>query len=614
MSTLETPTVARPAPAAQRKPVAPTSASPEIRGREIALVVLGGIAIAIAMSWPLALHMGSRISPDIGDPIRTAWQVAFAGHQLLHDPLHLWTSNAFWPHPDSFLFSDSLLGYAPAAFFGSGPVAALVRYNVLWIGAYAFTFVGAYLLARELRAGRAGGLVAGAAFAYAPYRLDEAGHLHVVSAGGVALTLFLLLRGYRRRSRGLVLAGWLLAAWQMSLGFTLGLQLAYTIAAIAIVLGVLAWRRRADRDAFLARERECVRGLLVASAVGMAVFGAVTAIEAHAYLRVGDEYPTAKRTIAEVKRYSANLDAFIAAPAQNRVWGGATAGARHQLSSQNESSLFPGLTILALAAVGLGAGLYSRRLRVALVATGAVSAIISLGFNPTFGNLTYKPLFRFAPGFDAIRTPGRFAMLTSLSLALLAAAGTHELVRRLRARENGSSTPTLARYVPAALATVLAALVVVEGTGHLGHPRVPVLPAALQNVASLPRPLLMLPTDPATDRAFQYFSTQGFPRIANGNSTFDLPAQDDLRGGMQNFPDAAGVRKLRSLGIRTVVLVTDLRGNPAYPFPPDHVAIPEPPDPAAAARKPVAGLGITKRLEGDVVIYELSPARAVGTG
>ena len=43
------------------------------------------------------------------------------------------------------------------------------------------------------------------------------------------LALFLLLRGYRRGSRGLVLAGWLVSAWQVSLGFTLGLQYCYLL-------------------------------------------------------------------------------------------------------------------------------------------------------------------------------------------------------------------------------------------------------------------------------------------------------------------------------------------------------------------------------------------------
>ncbi len=38
--------------------------------------------------------------------------------------------------------------------------------------------------------------------------------------------------------------------------------------------------------------------------------------------------------------------------------------------------------------------------------------------------------------------------------------------------------------------------------------------------------------------------------------------------------------------------------------------IAEPPDPAAAAKKSVAGLGITKRQVGSVVIYEIGPGPA----
>ena len=111
-----------------------------------------------------------------------------------------------------------------------GTVAALVRYNLLFLWAWSLCFVGAYLLARELGLRWLGAAAAGVAFAYAPYRVTEAGHLHVISSGGLALALFLLLRGYRRGSRGLVLAGWLVSAWQVSLGFTLGLQYTYLLA------------------------------------------------------------------------------------------------------------------------------------------------------------------------------------------------------------------------------------------------------------------------------------------------------------------------------------------------------------------------------------------------
>jgi hypothetical protein len=72
---------------------------------------------------------------------------------------------------------------------------------------------------------------------------------------------------------------------------------------------------------------------------------------------------------------------------------------------------------------------------------------------------------------------------------------------------------------------------------------------------------------------------------------------------MGGFPDRASVEKLRYYGIRTVVLHTVMPKLPAIKLP----AIPEPPDPKAAAHKPVAGLGITRRQVGDVVIYTIGP-------
>ena len=115
-----------------------------------------------------------------------------------------------------------------------------------------------------------------------------------------------------------------------------------------------------------------------------------------------------------------------------------------------------------------------------------------------------------------------------------------------------------------------------EGAGHLGHP---VVPQPARAEIGLPGPILDLPTDGALDRVWQYFSTDGFYKIANGESTFDIPAEDDLRGGMNGFPDRASVEKLRYYGIRTVVLHTVLPEG----LPPEQGWVfPEPDDPAAA--------------------------------
>jgi hypothetical protein len=537
---------------------------------------------------------------------------------MLHSPLHLFDANAFYPHPNSLAFSDSLLGYGPAGFFGSGTVAALVRYNLLFLFAWSLCFIGAYLLARELGLGRLAGAAAGMAFAYAPYRVTEAGHLHVISSGGLALALFLLLRGYRRSSRALVLAGWLVSAWQISLGFTLGLQYCYLLLVLALLLLLQWWRghglERAgtpatvvaagDATAELVTGRGALlpRRLLAVTLIGMAVLGAVTVYQARPYLKVSHDYPTAKRTIKEVKTYSAGPAAWLAASSENRVWGGVTSGLRADVHSKNESVLFPGGLILLLALLGLvvtRGSPYTPRLRLGLAAGIVISSILALGFGLTGAGYPYRLVYDYAPGWNGVRVPGRVFTLATLFYALLAGAGVQLLMRRVAPWAKRRSLHT----VPALLGVALVIGVLGEGAGHLAHP---VVPQPARAEVGLPGPLLDLPTDGAADRVWQYFSTDGFYKIPVGNSTFDFPAVDDLRGGLSGFPDRASIEKLRFYGIRTVVLhlrMPRLPGIVGY-------ALAEPPDTAAAAAKPIAGLGVTRRRVGSLVIYRIGPGPA----
>src|SRR5262249_11203861 len=105
------------------------------------------------------------------------------------------------------------------------------------------------------------------------------------------------------------------------------------------------------------------------------------------------------------------------------------------------------------------------------------------------------------------------------------------------------------------------------------------------------------------DRVWQYFSTDGFYKIPVGNSTFDIPAVDDVRGGMSGFPDRASVEKLRYYGVRTVVLHLRLPRLPGIVG----FARPEPPDAFAAGAKPIAGLGLSRRRVGSIVIFRIGP-------
>ena len=322
---------------------------------------------------------------------------------------------------------------------------------------------------------------------------------------------------------------------------------------------------------------------------GLALFAVVGVYQARPYLEVSRAHAAARRSIEQVRHYSAPPKAFLAATRQNRVWSGATARVRNSLSSPDESSLFPGVAIVVLALLGVTSAVYTRGLRVGLGIGVLVCAVLSLGLGIATGRFSYRLLFDYAPGWDGVRTPGRIVTLTSLGLALLAGAGAQRVVSgaaRPRARAGGRRGAAASWCWPRA-------------RGRCGSRACRRVPKAQIGLRS---PQLHLPIHPSNDRLYQLWSVQGFPKIFNGVSTFDLPTQERVRRMMRLFPSRRSISELRALGIRTVVLHTDLD---RVPLPPPETTTSEPADPRQAAAKPVAGFGVTVRRAPGVVIYEI---------
>jgi hypothetical protein len=541
--------------------------------RELALAALVAVVAALAMHWPLPLHIGGDVPRDLGDPLPQAWQVAWDGHALLHQPLHWFQANVFWPLPNSLAFSDALAGYAPAGILGSGPHAAIVRYDLLFLFAYALAFFGAYLLARELGAGRPGAFVAGAAFAYAPWRLEQDGHLHVLSSGGIPLALALLVRGYRTSSPWTVLGGWLVAAWQVSLGFTLGIQLAYLLALLFAGAAVWAWRRGALPS----------RRVLVASAAGVLVLGGIAFVLSRPYLQVGRDHPEAARSAHTVALYSGWLDQYLAAPGANTFWGPITHGVRAGQAFNPEQTLFPGLLVVLLALACLALGGYRRRLAIGLALAVVGLGWLAMGFHDDGFLWPYRFLYEHAPGWESSRTPGRINTLTSLALALLAAGGATALLARMRRPRARTG-----------VAVVLVLVVLIEGAGFdgLGGPAHPTVPAAPIAFGTLPDPQLHLPMSRVGNRRYVLWSTDGFPRMVNGRASFGPAQTSRIAYSVRHFPDRASVDYLRRLGVRTVVLHPAFARGTSWD---------------GAERRPVAGLGLSRERRGGVVVYSLAP-------
>lgn len=554
--------------------------SPKISIREAIAASLLAIVVAAGMNLRLLADIDSVTPAASADEYLQVWQVAWGGHALITQPLAYYDSNAFWPNDASLTFSDALTGYAPLGILANDTRSAVIIYNLLFLLASSLPFIGAYLLARELGGHPASALVAGAAFAYAPFRLLHLGHLHVLSSGGIPLALFLLLRGYRRRSNPMVAAGWIVSAWQLSIGFAVGLQFVYLLATLVLGAFVLWLQRGHEWQALV------VRG----SAIGLGIFIAWALIQGSAYWGTLQAYPEAARSIDEVRYYSPPPRALLAAPAQNPFWGPRTAKTRDSLPFSSEACLFPGVIVSMLALLGLTVGKISWRLKILLLLLVSGSVVLSFGFAFENGVFGYRWLYQFGPGWKGLRTPGRLATLTSLGLGLLASAA----IERTR-----SSLARKGAWLPYALSLVLAAGVILEGAnsakpGGFTHPP--------GGTASAMVPQYHLPSAHFIDALYMMWSIDdNFPSMANGYSGFLPSSLRHLRDQTVGFPDPKSIRVLQGYGVRSVIVHRSLaKGTPWE----------------GAIDKAFEDLGITRTINGDAAVYEIpvGPLRPSASG
>ena len=356
--------------------------------------------------------------------------------------------------------------------------------------------------------------------------------MQVISSGGIPLALALGVRGYRLRRPGWVVAGSAVAAWQLSIGFTLGLPFAYLLAALAAI-GAIVWLRRG-------RPR-LDRGLALATVAGAVLFAAAGFALSRPYLRVADAHPAARRTPATVEAYSGPPRIFLVAPDENLDLGRRDrAASRRPREHPREDAVSGPRDPRPRDRRALARSAFPRWLRRGLGARGASwcrswpsGSGRAAGCCGRTGSST-----SVLPGWQAIRVPGSLVTLSSLGLALLAGAGAQ------RAMLGGAARRVSRWGGGTAIAAVCVLAIVIEGRGlpfdpfdNQAQPRVPAIPPS---TASVPAPQLHLPAERAADnRRYILWSTDGFPELVNGRSSLNPAFTQHLIRRMEPFPDRA---------------------------------------------------------------------------
>ncbi|MBN1171321.1 MAG: hypothetical protein JXA67_04030, partial [Micromonosporaceae bacterium] len=552
---------------------------------EWTLATLGSALLAATMTWPVLRHPMTTLPDDLSRSAPDAWRLAWAGHSLITDPTGFFSGNVI--HQESGIIPPAarLLGYAPAGLIGTGTPAALLRYNILFVLAFALAALGGYALIRQLGGRRLGALVGSVAFAFAPWRLGQAAHLDALSVGGLALALAMLARGHgwslrhgrrpERRNAGWVLAGWLLAAWQISLSVTIGLPFAYLLAAVVLIMlgNWLAHRGRPRPRVLVLLADLAGLAMAAASAVGVTVLA----------LHASDVSQAAgTKSDADLAAASIPLRGFITAPAESLLWGGLHDEARDSLPDASQMAMLPGFFLLALAVAGLIVSAWRWQHRLLMLIGVVASAALAMGtFGPEHGWLGYLTLAREVPGFEAVQSPSRLIIWPMLLLCLLAAGAVDwmiwhgslvferlsriERVMRLRvkisidattgrttSRVRGRRRRAVSRIVLRLALVLPLALVTVEALPRFETPAVSPAPAVLHEITT---PVLLLPTGAEEDAMTMLWSVQDYPLIANAAHDAAPAALEQARAVAKSFPSAESIEAFGELGVTTVVVL-----------------------------------------------------------
>jgi hypothetical protein len=551
-----------------------------------ALVLVLFTLLTLFYTRPLASKASDHtMRENTGDTLFNVYVLSWNAHALRTNPLDLFNASIFYPNRYTLAYSDnefmsSLIALPVLAITGNG----VLGFNFVIIMSFILSAFGAYLLVWHLAHDRYGAFAAGLVFGFSTWRLAHISHMQLLSAEFLPLAL-LCLHLFTERKKPLW--AFLFAVSSIAVFWTVwsyGFYLALAVLIFLVVLAVMqrerliaVVRRRAPLD-----ERRAVyrwAGLLVASFV---LTGLVLLPFTVPYLKAAKLNPNFQRDISEVSLYSADVSDFLVAPPQSLTWGRATSPLRpdpYKRGNESERSLFPGLAAVLLSLAGLvylaGRG-RDRRERFALVfylALLVVGAVMCLGVTLYFFGhgvnlpMPYKFLYKFFPGFKAIRTPSRIFVLCLLSMAVLSGFGVKWIHVKLDRR--------LGKVAVAAVMVTLLALMVVDvlPTGIKMRPvqTKDEFPAVFRWMAKRPgdSPTVVLPLTPYDPRSpsgmndlvfaamepqRDYYNTANWKKMLNGYSGYVPVTYREAVKAESDFPSPGAIDFLRREGVRYVIL------------------------------------------------------------
>ena len=365
------------------------------------------------MTWPQALHLGSRATPH-HDVYFNLWRLRWFAHAMITPSAGLFDGNIFHPEPRTLAYSDAMIveGIVAAPLLWAGLKPVLVH-NLLLLGAIAASGMAMCALARYLTGSLGAGVIAGVVFAFAPYRFEHIMHMELQWTMWMPLAFLALHRTFDT------------GQWKYGLATGACVALADAVEHLLRDLP-----REPDRARRAAADGEGSKSGAAAGAVAAGGRGRTGGDRQRRICRPVPAGPDSSRRTH--RRGSRELTArrpssYLAATPSNWLYGG-----RHRLSAAMSSGISsPGSIPVVLAIVGL---LLQGR-RGARSSTCSCSSPPSRRRSGSYGHV-YPWLYDHVRAYRGLRAPARLGVFVLMFLAVLAPTAT---------RRSSNDAPALVR-------------------------------------------------------------------------------------------------------------------------------------------------------------------------
>jgi hypothetical protein len=513
-------------------------------GRNLLIVSVAYAVLTFVMALPLSWRLGTTVVADLPDTHLYIWTLAWDTYAFLHQPLHIFDANIYYPFANTLAYSENLIG---SAFFAA-PIIWLTGNMVLAMNLTALITcwlcgAGAYLLARRVHVTIAGAFICGLIFEFAPPRFFRLGQLHLTAVQWMPFALACLHTYFetgRRRQLLLAVACFSLQALSSGHGAVYLL-----IAATALI----AWN-----FAF---------GAPIAIKQRLRDIGAAGAYLLAPAIWVILPYRIAQQEAGLRRGYLADVlpgvESFLASPSRFHIF--LTDRLIGTFDKEAEAFLFPGILVLVLAAIAVMSWPARRRLRENYTLFYLLLALGSVLMYASWPIEVWRYVY-WLPGFNFIRVPSRFVLLLMLALSVLAGMGVDRLAVQM--------PRTLKTIAAAVIATLLLGEYASFPFGSV--PYSVDIPPIDRWLDTQPKPFVIaeVPVPSPGDlgalvrpqTTSMLHETAHWQKTIHGYSGIRRAFHEQLYLELTAFPDEKSISSLRAVGVNYIVVHTDTyRGN-----------------------------------------------------